>query len=96
VETPGESWTPLLDWMMGETVEIAPPHIVAALRRAARDGHVAEVAVLALKLLGEHGPAGSSGQAVVVAAEALASVGLEQDARAIALEAAVAGIGAGG
>lgn len=95
IETPGESWTPLLSWTAPQAVEIAPEHLIAGLRRASNENRTAETAVLALRLLGAAGPGGSARQAVVVAVEALNRVGLEMDARAIALESAIAGIGSG-
>ena len=76
-------------------MEIAPEHLIAGLRRASNENRTAETAVLALRLLGAAGPGGSARQAVVVAVEALNRVGLEMDARAIALESAIAGIGSG-
>ncbi|MEQ9326193.1 MAG: hypothetical protein RJQ21_02735, partial [Rhodospirillales bacterium] len=93
VPTPGESWNPLLTWTETEPAEVAPQHLAAAIRRAAENRRVAEAVVLALRLLADHGPGGSPGQSVVLAVDALASTGLADDARAIALEAAIAGIG---
>ncbi|MEQ8710010.1 MAG: hypothetical protein RIC36_13540 [Rhodospirillales bacterium] len=95
IQTPGESWTPLLSWIAPQAVEMAPEHLIAGLRRAADQQRTAEVAVLALRLLGTAGPGGSARQAVVVAVEALQQIGLEADARAIALESAIAGVGSG-
>lgn len=93
VPTPGESWNPLLTWTETEPAEVAPQHLAAAIRRAAENRRVAETVVLALRLLADHGPSGSPGQSVVLAVDALVSTGLADDARAIALEAAIAGIG---
>ena len=60
------------------------------LRKAAEAGQLGETVLLALLLLGENGPAAAGIATVGPVVSSLASVGLQEEARAIALEAALA------
>jgi len=62
-----------------------------ALAAAARDGRLGEGVALTLAILGAEGPEGAGIIAVEDAVRALKGLGLEKEARAVALEAAVAG-----
>jgi len=85
------SWTELL-----RPNEIRPYTMPAApvwyrLERAAADKRLGETVVLALIVLGKGGPQDTSPLALRAAIQALQQVGEEKAARALALEAAVAG-----
>ena len=60
------------------------------LQKAAEGGRLGETVLLALLLLGDHGPAAAGIASVGPAVSSLVSVGLREEARAIALEAALA------
>ena len=73
----------------GGPAETGPRDVVGllALHRAARGGRLGETVVLALDALGPRGPAGADPVTLRAAIAALRTVGLEREARALALEA---------
>ena len=66
------------------------PALVIGLQKAAEGGLLGETVLLALLLLGDSGPAAAGIAAVGPVVSGLVSVGLREEARAIALEAALA------
>ncbi|MFM7344729.1 MAG: hypothetical protein ACKO1J_05075 [Tagaea sp.] len=71
---------------------VAMPHpaVWTALHQAAVAGRVAETIALAAQALGGEGPAGAAPQTLLAVFDALRAVGLDESARALALEAAIA------
>lgn len=61
-----------------------------ALKQAATQGRLGEAILIAATILGVDGPAGANALTVAAVVEALRAVGQEPDARAVALEAALA------
>jgi len=86
-----EQWDALLAGPLSEPSAVASPALRYALRAAASDGRLGEAVLLALLGLGAGGPQNSGlvtlGETVV----GLRAVGLNRDAQAIAVEAALAG-----
>ncbi len=70
-----------------------PPPSLPYLVRAAQDNKMGETALLSLIALGPEGPGAASPTTMKEVIKALSSVGLIQDARAIALEASLSPIG---
>jgi hypothetical protein len=66
------------------------PAVWTALHQAAVAGRVAETIALAAQALGGEGPAGAAPQTLLAVFDALRAVGLDESARALALEAAIA------
>jgi hypothetical protein len=64
--------------------------LVYALDQTSTAGHLGETVLLSLLLLGQSGPGTSAPTTLAQVLEGLMAVGLERDARALALEAAVA------
>jgi hypothetical protein len=88
---PSEAWTGLLGGPKAEAVAPPDPALIYALDHVAREGRRAETVALALQAIGPGGPAAASPLALGVVASALSRVGLEGDARALAVEAACGG-----
>ena len=88
---PSEAWTSLLGGPKAEAVAPPDPALIYALDHVAREGRRAETVALALQAIGPGGPAAASPLALGVVASALSRVGLEGDARALAVEAACGG-----
>ena len=86
-----EQWDTLLAGPLSEPSAVASPALRHALRAAASDGRLGEAVLLALLGLGAGGPENSGlvtlGETIV----GLRAVGLDRDAQAIAVEAALAG-----
>lgn len=85
-----ESWERLLAGPMVEPAMIASPALRHGLTDAAGNRRIGETVLLALLSLGEGGPGSVSLPTLSAVVSALMSVGMETDARAIALEAALA------
>ncbi|CAO3441689.1 hypothetical protein [Azospirillum argentinense] len=96
VAVPGEAWrrTTVSDDEAPMTADSRPamadPALWQRLTEASADRRVGETALAALLLLGEAGPAGTPPAVVARVVGALRAVGLDNDARAIAREAAAA------
>lgn len=88
------AWEPvLLDAVVDAAPAMPDAAILRALDGAAAEGRVGEVAALALIAIGPDGPDSVHPEALFRAVAALKAVGLETDARALALEAlATAGV----
>jgi hypothetical protein len=88
------AWEPvLLDAVVDAAPAMPDAAILRALDGAAAEGRVGEVAALALIAIGPDGPDSVHPEALFRAVAALKAVGLEPDARALALEAlATAGV----
>lgn len=81
--------------ILAETAEARPssgasPALLAGVEAAALDGRVGEAAVLALVLAADGGPEGAPADAIVGAVRGLALVGLDDVARRLAIETAIA------
>ncbi len=86
-----QQWDTLLAGPLSEPSAVASPALRHALRAAAEDRRLGEVVLLALLDLGAGGPQNA---ALITLGETIAGlrhVGLERDAQAIAVEAALAG-----
>jgi hypothetical protein len=81
--------------ILAETADARPssgasPALLAGLEAAALDGRVGEAVVLALVLAADGGPEGAPADAIVGAVRGLALVGLDDVARRLAIETAIA------
>lgn len=83
-------WMNLMDRRTRSSIDMPRPHIWNGLALAAENGRVGETVLLSLIALGEDGPAGASPLLLSRVIESLMTVGLEQDARRLAVEAALA------
>ena len=88
---PGDSWSSLLRGARATESTLPDPAVWYALDRAARDGRRGETVALALIAIGPRGPAASGALTMSQAIGALRRVGLDAEARALALEAAAGG-----
>ncbi len=90
----GEDEGEAVSWLDLATLssEAPPPDgaLLFALRDASDMGRVGETVLLSILIIGEKGPADCHPTALVAALSALRGVGLEREARALAIEAAVA------
>jgi hypothetical protein len=86
-----EQWDILLAGPLSEPSAVASPALLYALRDAAAGGRLGETVLLALLGLGAGGPEKASLITLGEAIAALRAVGLDRDARAVAVEAALAG-----
>ena len=84
-----EVWDHLLAEGPSMTASAPAPALAHALEAAAGEGRLGETVLLALLLLDGGGPAAGHVAAVAPAVSGLASVGLVEEARALALEAAL-------
>lgn len=84
-----DGWALLLDGPLTSATEVPAIGIRYSLRAAARARRTGETVLFALLTLGETGPADASPLAVASAIRTLRAVGLERDARTLALEAAL-------
>lgn len=87
---PAEDWIALLDGPLSTGANIPTAAALRGLRIATRGGRIGETVIYALLILGDTGPAGVSPQTLDEVVRALRAVGLEEDARAIAVEAVLA------
>lgn len=83
-------WMSLMDRRTRSSMDMPQPHIWNGLALAAENGRVGETVLLSLIALDEEGPAGASPLLLSRVIESLMIVGLEQDARRLAVEAALA------
>ena len=86
-----EQWDALLAGPLSEPSAVASPALRHALRAAASDRRLGEAVLLALLGLGAGGPQNSGLVTLGETISGLRDVGLERDAQAIAIEAALAG-----
>lgn len=82
-------WMSLMDRRAHASVDMPRPHIWNGLALAAENGRVGETVLLSLVALGEDGTAGASPLLLARVIESLITVGLEDDARRLAVEAAL-------
>lgn len=85
-----DAWLRVLGPGGRSTVEMPSPALWRRLQAAGAAGHVGEVVLLSLVMLGEAGPQGVPPLIVATVVDNLRRVGLEAEARALAREAAVA------
>ena len=90
-QVPDSLWEALLDGPQRTTVAMPQPALWQRLGTAADGRRVAETVLLSLLALGEGGPAEANPVILRRVLIGLRAVGLEAEARAIAVEAAVAG-----
>ena len=88
---PAAFWRALLGGGTQTTVAMPDPVLWSRLPEAAKQGHIGETVLLSLLALGEAGIIDGAPVTVARVVGALKTVGLERAARAIAVEAAVAG-----
>ena len=79
----------MLEGPLTETTYMPSPALWLGLENAAAAGRVGETVLLALLALGDLGPGGADPLALRAVIAALSKVGLDEHARAIALEAAL-------
>lgn len=82
-------WMGLMDRRVRSSVDMPAPQIWNGLALAAQDGRKGEVIMLALIVLDEAGPSGSSPVILSHVISSLMTVGLEDEARLFAVEAAL-------
>ncbi|MEE9250976.1 MAG: hypothetical protein V3U93_07605 [Alphaproteobacteria bacterium] len=82
-------WEPLLEGPQYESVKLPAPALLHGLRLAASNGRVGETVLLALLCLGGDGPAGANPLVLSAVISGLRQIGLDTEARALALEAAI-------
>ena len=82
-------WEPLLDGPQYESVKLPAPALLHALRMASANKRVGETVLLALLCLGDDGPARASPLVLSAVISGLRQIGLEKEARSLALEAAI-------
>ncbi|MCH8182488.1 MAG: hypothetical protein IID55_04835 [Proteobacteria bacterium] len=87
---PAADWIALLDGPLSTGASIPSAAALRGLRIATRGGRIGETVIYALLILGDTGPAGVSPQTLEEVVRALRAVGLDEDARAIAVEAVLA------
>jgi hypothetical protein len=87
---PDGDWIALLDGPLSTGANIPSAAALRGLRIAARADRIGETVIYALLILGDTGPAGVSPQTLEEVVRALRAVGLDDDARAIAVEALLA------
>jgi hypothetical protein len=82
-------WMGLMDRRVRSSVDMPAPQIWNVLTLAAQDGRMGEVIMLSLIMLDEAGPSGSSPVILSHVISSLMTVGLEDEARLFAVEAAL-------
>lgn len=92
-EIAASDWETLFEGRLTVAADIPAPALWRGLGTAAAAGAVGETVVMALLALGEPGPAGANATTLGAVVEALRAVGLEAEARAVALEAVLAAMG---
>ncbi len=86
-------WEALFEGRLSVPVVMPAPVLWRGLGEASASGAVGETVLMALLALGERGPAEANATTLGAVVEALGAVGLEAEARAIALEAVLAALG---
>jgi hypothetical protein len=89
-EPAGAAWQVLADPQTPSAQPLGDPATWFALGDAAEAGRLGETVMLALFVLGPDGPGGAHPIALAQAVAALRAVGLDSEARALAVEAALA------
>ena len=92
-EIAADDWETLFEGQLRVPTTIPAPALWRGLGAAAAAGAVGETVLMVLLVLGEPGPAGANATTLGAVVEALGAVGLEDEARAIALEAVLAALG---
>ena len=87
---PAEAWDPLLQATERTPVPVASTALWARLESAARNKRTGETVMIVMLALGEGGPSQADAFTLTRVIKALEAVGLKTEARAIAIEAAVA------
>lgn len=87
---PTGDWFALMNGPLSTGANIPSAAALRGLRIATRGGRIGETVIYALLILGNTGPAGVSPQTLEEVVRALRAVGLDEDARAIAVEAVLA------
>ena len=87
---PAANWAPLYDGPLRRAAAVPSSALWHGLIRAAEAGRVGETVLFALLALGEAGTDGAEPTTLGAVVAALRSVGLERDARRLAVEAALA------
>ncbi|MEW5704772.1 MAG: hypothetical protein AB1781_09355 [Pseudomonadota bacterium] len=87
----GAEWAQLVDEAPQTTAVVPSAAIRHGLAEASAAGRLGETVLLTLLSLGERGPAAASAVTLEAAVLALRAVGLDRDARALALEASLLG-----
>ena len=90
LELPDAAWSSLMDSSLTETAYVPSTPLWRNLGAASRGGRTGETVLLSLLVLGEGGPTGAHPRILAEVIGALRAVGLEQEARGLALEAALA------
>ena len=92
-EIAADDWETLFEGQLRVPTTMPAPALWRGLGAAAAAGAVGETVLMVLLVLGEPGPAGANATTLGAVVEALGAVGLEDEARAIALEAVLAALG---
>ena len=87
---PAEAWDPLLQATERTPVAVVSTALLARLDSASRNKRIGETVLIVLLALGEGGPAQADASTLIRVIKALEGVNLKAEARAIAIEAAVA------
>ncbi|NQV57435.1 MAG: hypothetical protein HQ503_16360 [Rhodospirillales bacterium] len=87
---PDEYWVSLMDGPAQRTTVMPRPVFLRSITSAAQQQRIGETVLLALISLGQGGPTEADPIVLRVVIESLITVGLEDEARALAIEAAVA------
>ncbi|MCH7543507.1 MAG: hypothetical protein IIB65_07700 [Proteobacteria bacterium] len=82
-------WQPLLEGPHFESVKLPAPALLHALNSAAAERRIGATVLLTLICLGEDGPTGADPLLLRAVISGLREVGLEKEARALAVEAAI-------
>jgi len=89
-DVPEHMWFELLEGPERETSVTPHPSFLFQMSAAANAGRLGETVLLSMLILGEGGPTGANPMVLSRIINVLFSVGLEQEARALAVEAALA------
>ena len=92
-EIAADDWETLFEGQLRVPTTMPAPALWRGLGAAGAAGAVGETVLMVLLVLGEPGPAGANATTLGAVVEALGAVGLEDEARAIALEAVLAALG---
>ena len=88
---PGDVWIPLtLDAKASEAVSLPPLSLMRRLDAVSRSARVGETVMLAMNLLGNAGVSAAPAEVMDPVLRGLWQIGLEKDARALAIEAMIA------
>jgi len=84
---PEPAWDDLLQGSLTVTAYVPSPALVRSLETAAEEGRLGETVLLGLLALGDVGPAGAASSTLQSVIQAFNAVGLQAEARTMALEA---------